>query len=90
MYNRHEMLDVVVEDGHAVGIITRNMVTGQIDRWAADRITSYNVCYTKLLRIPGLKPVQFINPRYTSPIGYCFSTHIKGETEHGKNSGSFL
>ncbi len=36
MYNRHEMLDVVLVDGHAKGIITRNMVTGEIERWAAD------------------------------------------------------
>ncbi|MCC5840570.1 MAG: fumarate reductase/succinate dehydrogenase flavoprotein subunit [Opitutales bacterium] len=36
MYNRHEMLDVVKVDGVAKGIITRNMVTGKIDRWAAD------------------------------------------------------
>jgi len=36
MYNRHEMLDLVVVDGHAKGIITRNMVTGEIQRWAGD------------------------------------------------------
>ncbi len=28
MYNRHEMLDVVIVDGKARGIITRNLVTG--------------------------------------------------------------
>lgn len=31
MYNRHEMLDLVTVDGHARGIITRNMVTGAIE-----------------------------------------------------------
>ncbi len=31
MYNRHEMLDLVTIDGHARGIITRNMVTGAIE-----------------------------------------------------------
>jgi len=31
MYNRHEMLDVVTIDGHARGIITRDMVTGAIE-----------------------------------------------------------
>ena len=35
MYNRHEMLDVVVVDGKARGIITRNLVTGAIERHAA-------------------------------------------------------
>jgi succinate dehydrogenase / fumarate reductase, flavoprotein subunit len=38
MYNRHEMLDVVLVDGVAKGIITRNLVTGAIDRWAADAV----------------------------------------------------
>lgn len=38
MYNRHEMLDVVIVDGKAKGIITRNLVTGAIDRWAADAV----------------------------------------------------
>lgn len=32
MYNRHEMLDVVVIDGKARGIIARNLVTGEIER----------------------------------------------------------
>jgi succinate dehydrogenase / fumarate reductase flavoprotein subunit len=32
MYNRHEMLDVVVVDGKARGIITRNLITGEIER----------------------------------------------------------
>ena len=30
MHPRHEMLDLVIVDGHAKGIITRNMVTGEI------------------------------------------------------------
>ncbi|MCX7632614.1 MAG: FAD-binding protein, partial [Turneriella sp.] len=34
MYNRHEMLDLVVVNGHAKGIITRNLVTGEIKRHA--------------------------------------------------------
>lgn len=38
MYNRHEMLDVVLVNGVAKGIITRNLVTGKIDRWAADAV----------------------------------------------------
>lgn len=38
MYNRHEMLDLVLVDGHAKGIITRNLVTGAIERWSADAV----------------------------------------------------
>ena len=36
MYNRHEMLDVVKVDGHAKGIIARNMVSGEVSRHAGD------------------------------------------------------
>ncbi|SFP69256.1 fumarate reductase/succinate dehydrogenase flavoprotein subunit [Parafilimonas terrae] len=32
MYSRHEMLDVVVIDGKARGIICRNLITGQLER----------------------------------------------------------
>lgn len=33
MYNRHEMLDVVIIDGKARGIIARNLITGQLERY---------------------------------------------------------
>lgn len=36
MYSRHEMLDLVLVDGHAKGIVTRNMVDGEIKAWNAD------------------------------------------------------
>ena len=35
MYNRHEMLDLVKIDGKARGIITRNLLTGKLERFAA-------------------------------------------------------
>ena len=35
-YSRHEMLDVIVADGRARGIVTRDMVTGEIDVHLAD------------------------------------------------------
>jgi len=38
MYNRHEMLDVVVVDGKARGIITRNLLNGEIERHAAHAV----------------------------------------------------
>ena len=38
MYNRHEMLDVVVVDGKARGIITRNMITGEVERHSAHAV----------------------------------------------------
>ena len=38
MYNRHEMMDVVKIDGKARGIITRNLITGDIDRHSAHAV----------------------------------------------------
>jgi succinate dehydrogenase / fumarate reductase flavoprotein subunit len=38
MHPRTEMLDLVLVDGHARGIITRDLVTGDIRRWAADAV----------------------------------------------------
>jgi len=38
MYPRTEMLDVVIVDGHAKGIITRNLVTGKIEAHAGDAV----------------------------------------------------
>ena len=35
LYTRYEMLDVVIVDGRARGIITRNLVTGKLERFAA-------------------------------------------------------
>ncbi|MCP4503627.1 MAG: fumarate reductase/succinate dehydrogenase flavoprotein subunit [Deltaproteobacteria bacterium] len=39
MHNRTEMLELVTdEDGRARGIITRNLVTGEVERWAGDAV----------------------------------------------------
>ena len=38
MHTRHEMLDVVVVDGKARGIIARNLVTGEIERHSAHAV----------------------------------------------------
>ena len=35
MFNRHEMLDLVIEDGKARGIIVRNLLNGAIERHSA-------------------------------------------------------
>ncbi|WP_462251090.1 fumarate reductase/succinate dehydrogenase flavoprotein subunit [Ekhidna sp.] len=38
MYNRHEMMDIVVVDGKARGIIARNLVTGELERHSAHAV----------------------------------------------------
>jgi succinate dehydrogenase / fumarate reductase flavoprotein subunit len=38
MYSRHEMLELVVIDGRARGIVTRDLVTGAVDAHVADAV----------------------------------------------------
>ncbi len=38
VFERREMLDLVVEDGHARGIIVRNLVTGEIESYAGHSV----------------------------------------------------
>ncbi len=38
MYNRHEMMDVVIKDGKARGIISRNLINGEIQRHGAHAV----------------------------------------------------
>jgi succinate dehydrogenase / fumarate reductase flavoprotein subunit len=38
MYSRHEMLDLVVIDGRARGIVTRDLITGKIESYVADAV----------------------------------------------------
>ena len=38
MYNRHEMMDIVIIDGKARGIIARNLITGDLERHGAHAV----------------------------------------------------
>ncbi|MGJ3244283.1 MAG: fumarate reductase/succinate dehydrogenase flavoprotein subunit [Opitutales bacterium] len=89
MYNRHEMLDVVVEDGRAVGIITRNLVTGEVESWAADAVLlctgGYSNVYFLSTNAAGCnvtaawraykKGAGFANPCYTQIHPTCIPVH---------------
>jgi succinate dehydrogenase / fumarate reductase, flavoprotein subunit len=48
VHNRHEMLDVVLVDGEARGVIVRNLVTGEIERHAADAVVLASGGYTNV------------------------------------------
>ena len=37
-FNRREMLDLVIIDGRARGIIVRNLITGELERYAAHAV----------------------------------------------------
>ncbi|MBM6873996.1 FAD-binding protein, partial [Lactobacillus crispatus] len=38
MHTRHEMVELIVADGRARGIVTRDMVTGKIEEWFGDAV----------------------------------------------------
>jgi succinate dehydrogenase / fumarate reductase flavoprotein subunit len=48
IYPRHEMLELVVIDGHAKGIVVRDMVTGKVTSHAADTVLLATGGYSNL------------------------------------------
>ena len=48
MFNRHEMLDLVVREGRAIGLIVRDLVSGEIERHAAHAIILATGGYAKI------------------------------------------
>jgi len=52
MHTRCEMLDLVVVDGRARGIVTRDLVTGRLERWAGDAV---------ILATGGYSPVFYLS-----------------------------
>ncbi|WP_422107988.1 fumarate reductase/succinate dehydrogenase flavoprotein subunit [Winogradskyella sp.] len=54
MYPRSEMMDLVLIDGKAKGIIVRNLVTGQLERYAADAVVLATGGYSRVFRLSTL------------------------------------
>ncbi|MBC2604263.1 fumarate reductase/succinate dehydrogenase flavoprotein subunit [Puniceicoccus vermicola] len=89
MYNRHEMLELVLVDGHAKGIITRNLVNGKIERFAADCVvlatggygnafflsTNAQGCNVTAAFRAYRKGAGFANPCYTQIHPTCIPVH---------------
>lgn len=89
MYNRHEMLDVVKVEGHAKGIIVRNMVTGEISRHAGDCVvlatggygnvfflsTNAQGCNVTAAYRAYKRGAGFANPCYTQIHPTCIPVH---------------
>ncbi len=89
MHTRHEMLDVVLVDGRARGIVTRDMVTGEIQSWSADAVilatggygnVFYLATYAKGCNASAIwraykKGAAFGNPCYTQIHPTCIPVH---------------
>ncbi|MEQ9410881.1 MAG: fumarate reductase/succinate dehydrogenase flavoprotein subunit [Fuerstiella sp.] len=54
MHSRHEMLDVVIVEGKARGIITRDLITGEIQRHAAHAVVLATGGYSKIFYLSTL------------------------------------
>lgn len=88
-YVRHEMLDVVIVDGKARGIITRNLVTGEVERHGAHAVVLATGGYgnvfflsTNAMNSNGSaawqaykKGAMFANPCFTQIHPTCIPVH---------------
>ncbi len=85
MHTRHEMLDVIVSEGRARGVIVRDMVTGEIERHLADAVvlatggygnvfflsTNAKGCNTTAIWRAHERGAYFANPCYTQIHPTC-------------------
>ncbi|WP_461109984.1 fumarate reductase/succinate dehydrogenase flavoprotein subunit [Tessaracoccus terricola] len=93
MYTRHEMVELIVVDGRARGIVTRNMVNGKVEAWTADAVvlatggygnvfflsTNAMGCNVTASWRAHRKGAHFANPCYTQIHPTCIPVH--GETQ---------
>jgi len=89
LYTRHEMLDLVIIEGRARGIIARDLVTGKIERFAAHAVVigtgGYGNTYflsTNAMASNGSAAIQcykkgayFANPCYVQIHPTCIPVH---------------
>ena len=89
LYTRYEMLDLVIIDGRARGIIARNLVTGQLERFAAHAVViatgGYGNTYFLSTNAMGCncsaaiacyrKGAYFANPSYVQIHPTCIPVH---------------
>ena len=89
LYTRYEMLDLVIIDGRARGIIARNLVTGQLERFAAHAVvigtggygntyflsTNAMCCNASAAIACYRKGAVFANPSYVQIHPTCIPVH---------------
>jgi len=89
LYPRHEMLELVVIDGHAKGIVTRNLLTGEIATHAGDAVilatggysnafylsTNAKACNVTAIWRAHKKGAFFANPCFTQIHPTCIPVH---------------
>lgn len=95
MFHRREMLDVVVVDGKAKGITVRNLLTGEIESYAAQAVilatggysnvyflsTSAMLCNATAAWRAHKRGALFANPCYTQIHPTCLPVHGEGQSK---------
>ncbi|OEK09317.1 succinate dehydrogenase flavoprotein subunit [Flavivirga aquatica] len=95
MFNRHEMMDVVIVDGKARGIIARNLVTGEIERHSAHAVVIGSGGYGNVFFLSTnamgsnvsagwkihKKGAHFANPCYTQIHPTCIPVHGENQSK---------
>ncbi|MFN7341026.1 MAG: fumarate reductase/succinate dehydrogenase flavoprotein subunit, partial [Opitutia bacterium] len=95
MYPRHEMLDLVLVGGHAKGIVTRNLATGEVRSWAADCVvlctggygnvfylsTNAQGCNVTATHRAHRRGALFANPCYTQIHPTCIPVHGEDQSK---------
>jgi succinate dehydrogenase / fumarate reductase flavoprotein subunit len=93
MYARHEMVEIIIVDGRARGIVTRNMINGKVETWTADAVvlatggygnvfflsTNAMGCNVTATWRAHRKGAYFANPCYTQIHPTCIPVH--GDTQ---------
>ena len=89
LFTRREMAELVVEDGRAAGIIARNLITGELERHAADAVvmatggygnvfylsTNAMSCNVSAAMSAYRKGALFANPCFTQIHPTCIPVH---------------
>lgn len=89
LYNRHEMIELVLVDGHAKGVVTRNMVNGEVKAFSGDAVILATGGYGNVFNLSTnaigcnvtaayrayKKGAGFANPCYTQIHPTCIPQH---------------
>jgi len=95
LYTRREMLDIVVIDGMARGVVARNMVTGEIENYTGNAVilttggyanvfflsTNAMMCNATAIWRAHKKGAAFANPCYTQIHPTCLPVHGENQSK---------
>ncbi|MDA8437566.1 MAG: fumarate reductase/succinate dehydrogenase flavoprotein subunit [Propionibacterium sp.] len=95
MHTRHEMIELITVDGVARGIVTRDMVTGEIKPWTADVVVLASGGYGNVFFLSTnamgcnvtaswrahRKGAYFANPCYTQIHPTCIPVHGENQSK---------